>query len=297
MFVTGIADEAGHALDTQIRAHHELGWKEIELRTVAFEGAEGANLHDLPEEAFERVADRLDAAGLQVCCFSSKIANWGKKIDGGEDVSLEETARTIPRMQRLGTRFVRIMSYAVRHGEKDQMESERFRRVREICARFLDAGLQPVHENCMNYGGMGWPYTLRLLEEVPGLKLVFDTGNPFFADDYTRPAPRPKQDAWEFYEQVRDHVVYVHIKDGSWDADRQKKVFCWPGDGQGSVRRIVADLLARGYDGGFAIEPHLGAVYDLPGVTSDAEAQYAMYLEYGRRFEAILEAARSTPAG
>ena len=31
---------------------------------------------------------------------------------------------------------------------------------------FLDAGIQPVHENCMNYGGLGWTFALRLVEAV-----------------------------------------------------------------------------------------------------------------------------------
>ena len=48
------------------------------------------------------------------------------------------------------------------------------------------AGIQPVHENCMNYGGMGWPYAVELLENVPGLKWVFDTANPIFNADRSR---------------------------------------------------------------------------------------------------------------
>ena len=39
-------------------------------------------------------------------------------------------------MQRLGSQYVRIMSYAVREGE-DQLEEERFHRLREITKRFL----------------------------------------------------------------------------------------------------------------------------------------------------------------
>jgi len=55
-----------------------------------------------------------------------------------------------------------------------------FRRVKEVTDRFLDAGLQPVHENCMNYGGMSWQHALELLDRCPGLKWVFDTANPVF---------------------------------------------------------------------------------------------------------------------
>jgi hypothetical protein len=47
--------------------------------------------------------------------------------------------------------LVRIMSYALVCDNKgrpleDQKEKLRFARLREICARFLDAGLAPVYE-------------------------------------------------------------------------------------------------------------------------------------------------------
>ena len=49
---------------------------------------------------------------------------------------LAEAKRAIPRMQRLGCKLIRIMSYAVlKNGDcdaDDQMEQERFRRLREI---------------------------------------------------------------------------------------------------------------------------------------------------------------------
>lgn len=234
---------------------------------------------------------------MEVFCFSSRIANWGKKIDEPFDAALAEIDRCIPRMKRLGTKYVRVMSFAVRHGQEDQMEEERFLRLREIQERFSAEGLVPLHENCMNYGGMGWPFTLKMLENVPGLRLVFDTGNPFFADDRSRPEPWPKQSAWEFYDQVRDFIEYVHIKDGYWDAEEGKKKFTWPGEGEGDVKRILEDLIANGYEGGISIEPHLGAVYDLPGVSSTEEKQYAMYVEYGRRMVALVaEAEKSSGA-
>ena len=67
-------------------------------------------------------------------------------------------------------------------------EEERFRRMREVTQRFLDAGIQPLHENCMNWGGMSPTYVQRMAEAVPGMKWVFDTGNPVFIDDRDRPA-------------------------------------------------------------------------------------------------------------
>ncbi|MCI0744097.1 MAG: sugar phosphate isomerase/epimerase [Verrucomicrobia subdivision 3 bacterium] len=288
MFLTGIADEAGALIDTQIRATKQLGWDTIEARTVEVPGYEKANVHDIPEAALDIVAGELKTAGISIYCFGSTIGNWSKKIEDSFDVTLAEINRSIPRMQRLGTKYIRVMSYKPRDGE-DQMESERFRRMREITRRFLDAGIQPVHENCMNYGGMGWPFALRLLENVPGLKWVFDTANPIFNDDRSKARPWPKQDPWEFYTRVKPWIVHVHIKDARWNPAKNDADYKFPGEGDGAVRPIIKDLLASGYDGGFSIEPHLAVVFHDASVTASAEAQFNTYVEYGRRLQKLVD--------
>ncbi len=300
MYFTGFADEAAKDLAGQIAATRELGWSHIEARNV-----DGRNLHDLDDVAFDRVCDQLAAAGVQINCFGSAIANWAKSIDQPFETSLAEARRAIPRMQRLGTKLIRIMSFAVRKDAggrvvEDQAESERFRRLRELQRLFSDAGLVPVHENCMNYGGMGWSFTLRMLDQVPGLKLVFDTGNPTMSEDFSAPADpdgrRPKQSSWGFYRQVRDHVAYIHIKDGKIGPDG-KHIHTMPGEGDGDVRRILGDLVARGYDGGISIEPHIASVYHDPAVISPADAMLRSYLEYGRRVMAMVAGIQAQPAG
>lgn len=286
MYLTGFADEAATSIDGQIRATKQLGWNHIESRNV-----NGKNIHDLSDAEFDDVYRKLSDAGVHINCFGSTIANWGKSITDPFDSSLEEARRAIPRMQRLGTRLIRIMSFAVLEGRgpDDQMEEERFARLRELCRLFADAGIAPVHENCMNYGGMGWTYTLRLIENVPGLKLVFDTGNPVFTDDRTLPEPYPKQSAWEFYRQVQEHIAYVHIKDGVWLPEEQAARFTFPGEGDGDVRRIVENLLDNGYDGGFSMEPHLAVVFHETTGKPDGDAMLNSYIEYGRHFMALLD--------
>ena len=285
MILTGIADEAGASIDAQIKATKELGWQHIEARNVEVPGFPKGNLHDVPDDAFELVVRKLEEANVKVYCFGSAIANWGKKIDEPFDVS--EVKRAIPRMQRLGTRYVRIMSYAIRDAQ-DQMAPERFRRLRDLTNRFLDAGLQPAHENCMNYGGMGWPYTLELLDKVPGLKLVFDTGNPVFNDDRTKAKPWPKQDPWEFWTHVKEQVVHIHVKDARWNTARNDADYAWPGEGDAKVREILQDAVAAGYDAGVSIEPHLAVVFHDAAVKSSDEAMFRSYVEYGRRLEKLI---------
>jgi len=129
MYLSGIADEAGANIDDQIRATKELGWKHLEARTVEVIEFPKANLHDIPEAAFDVVAGKLREAGLQINCFGSTIGNWAKKIEDPFDLTLAEARRAIARMQRLGVKFIRVMSYKVRD-EEDQLEPERFRRMR-----------------------------------------------------------------------------------------------------------------------------------------------------------------------
>ena len=290
MYMTGFADEAAKDLAGQIRATRELGWHDIESRAI-----DGTNIHNLSDEAFDVAATQLQASGVRINCFGSTIANWGKDIRKPMDQDLEESRRAISRMQRLGTKLIRIMSYAVIKDvpPHEQMEEERFRRVATLTRMYLDAGIQPVHENCMNYGGMGWTYTLKLMENVPGLKLVFDTGNPIFTLDRTQPEPYPFQSAWEFYRNVREHVAYIHIKDGKMvmDAKTNKDVcvYGWPGEGDGDVVRICKDLIDRGYNGGISIEPHMSLVFhDATATAKNDQVRYSTYVEYGRRMEKIL---------
>jgi sugar phosphate isomerase/epimerase len=291
MYFTGFADEAAQSLAGQIQATKALGWSNIEARSI-----DGVNIHDLPDDKFNQVADAFDKAGIHVNCFGSTICNWAKKVTDDFDITLQEVNRAIPRMQRLGTKLIRIMSYARMDDREphDQLQEERFRRLREVTRRFLDAGIQPVHENCMNYGGMGWPFTLELLENVPGLRLVFDTGNCVGNDDKSKPKPYPKQSSWEFYDHVKEAVAYIHIKDGHFDHDRQALVCTWPGEGDGDVKRILQDAFSRGYDGGLSIEPHMQVVFHDASIQADPQARFDNYVEYGRRLVDLVKRLKGT---
>ncbi|MBM4148570.1 MAG: sugar phosphate isomerase/epimerase [Lentisphaerae bacterium] len=288
--MTGFADEAAAGIDGQIEATRALGWRFIEARNV-----DGKNIHDMPDAGFDRVCEALEGSGVEINCFGSTIANWGKSVRDPFDITLAEVDRAIPRMRRLGTRMIRIMSYAVLPGlplERQEAE-ERFRRLREIQKRFADAGIRVLHENCQNYGGMGWQFTLRMLEAVPGLELVFDTANPVNSLDYGRPAPYPMQSSWEFYEHVRDHVTHLHVKDSIFiemvpGATFPKSRFTYPGEGHGDVRRILKDMLSRGYGGSVSIEPHMAVVFHESSPGGEAGARRDSYIEYGRRTEAMI---------
>jgi sugar phosphate isomerase/epimerase len=283
--LTGFADEASRDIDLQIRATKDLGWAAISTRMVG-----NANIHDMPEEDFLAAADKLAAAGIIVPEFGSVIGNWGKKISTDFSITLAEIERAIPRMKRLGTPMIRIMSYAQEPWGADQNEQERFRRLREIVKRFADEGLTAVHENCMNWGGFSAEHSLRLVEEVPGLKLVFDTGNPVFQLDRSQPEPFPWQDPLDFWLKVKDHVAHIHIKDciNPVAADVEPE-YTMPGLGQAKLREILTDAHKSGYKGWIAIEPHVATVFHAPDPSAvDWDQCYSSYVGYGRQFVRLI---------
>ncbi|MGP8198106.1 MAG: sugar phosphate isomerase/epimerase family protein [Limisphaerales bacterium] len=287
MILTGIGDEAGVRLHAQIKAAQELGWKCLEMRAVEVPGFAKANLHDIPDKAFDLVVERLSAAGIGVYCFSSTIANWSKKVSDPFDITLAEVRRCIPRMQRLGTKLVRIMSFKPGDAEATT-PPEVFRRIGDVTKMFCDAGLQPVHENCMNYGGMSWLHALELLEHCPGLKWVFDTGNPVFNPDRSKASPWPRQDAWEFWEHVRDHVAHIHVKDATYDPAKERCDYNYPGEGKGRVRDILKDAFARGYNAAVSIEPHVAVVFHDAAVKAGDEEIHDSFVRYARQLEAMI---------
>ncbi len=295
--LTGIADEAGASLDVQIQAHQELGWNSIEARGVEFAGVKG-NLHEIPDGVFDQVVDRLAEKNMKVSGFGSLIGNWAKKITDDFSVTEAEIRRAIPRMQRLGAKLIRVMSYAVckdaaGQDVEEQFAPERIRRMIEINQRFNDAGLTVLHENCMNWGGMSPSHVRRMAEAVPGMKWVFDTGNPVFIDDRDRPGH--KQDAWEMYQAVKPFMAHVHVKDGRWVKEKNDAEYTFPGEGEGQTERIMQDLVTSDYQGYISIEPHVAVVFHGAGAADTlspeqkAKEQYHSYLQYGRMLEAMLK--------
>ncbi len=287
MILTGFADEAATDLSTQIKATKELGWEHISARSI-----DGTNIHDLSDQAFDQAAGQLNDSGIKIAEFGSLIGTWAKSIETDFHITLAEVERAIPRMQRLGTNIVRVMSYAQEPWGNDQHEQERFRRLRQITSRFSDAGIITAHENCMNWGGFSAEHTLRLIEEVPHMKLIFDTGNPTFQKDRSKAdssSNSPWQDSLKFFHAVKEHIIHIHIKDCiNPVTDHVEPVYTYPGKGQSHIKEIISELKKSNYKGFIAIEPHIATVFHAKADQIDWKQCYDSYLKYGKQLEAII---------
>ena len=284
MFYSGISDEAGQPIDVQIKAHQALGWKHLELRMV-----DGENITQLSDEKFDEVYGRVTDAGMTVSCFGSAIANWARPITIDPQVDIDDLKNAVPRMKRFGTPYIRVMSYPndPEHPvDEGEWRRESIRRMKALAEIAEDEGVVLAHENCSGWGGLSAENSNILLGEVdnPALKVVFDTGNPVTYG----------QDAWEYYQAVYPSIVYVHIKDAR-RVDGEDH-YCYCGEGQGYVKEIIADLLGKGYDGGFSIEPHLAAVIHTGQTADNAALLYESYTAYGGRLMEIVGATEKTRA-
>jgi sugar phosphate isomerase/epimerase len=287
--LSGFADEAGPTLAEQIRAHQELGWDSIEIRMVG-EGPAAKNFTEVDDAAYAQCKAELAAAKMGICCFGSPIANWARKITGPLEQDVESLRRSIPRMRELGTKYIRVMSYPNDGLSKADWLKEAVRRLKELAKMAADGGVILAHENCSGYGGESPEMLGELLAAVdsPAFKVAFDTGNPVAHTGRNEDCVEGQ--TWAFYRVSKPRIVHVHIKDAKPGSDG-KAAFCYPGEGAGEVRRVVADLIASGYDGYMSIEPHIAKVVHLGQSGDRPLSGREKYMEYGRRMKAILDEA------
>ncbi|GAA3015886.1 sugar phosphate isomerase/epimerase family protein [Actinokineospora globicatena] len=272
--LAGIGDEAGPGLAAQVAAIAELGWSAIELRTV-----DGVPFAELDEAAFDAVAATLAELGLRTVCVDSRIGDWSTSITADFGRDLEELRVLAERCGRLGTRYVRVMSYPNDGLHADEWEHRVLRRMRELAARAEQADLVLLHENCAGWAGTGADRAVRMLEEAdsPALRLLFDTGNGiaygYRSADYLRP--------------LVPHIAHVHIKDGFVGPEGPE--WTLPGHGEADVAGCLALLAENGYQGALSIEPHLTLrPHEVEQNTGTADG----FIAAGRALEALL-----APAG
>ncbi|MCM8772632.1 MAG: sugar phosphate isomerase/epimerase [Candidatus Omnitrophica bacterium] len=275
MKFSGISDEAGQAIEIQIKAHKELGWEYMEIRNV-----DGENLTMMSDEKFEEVYRKVNENGMKVSCFASCIANWATKISGDFKKDYDELKRAIPRMKKFNTKYIRVMSWPNdpdNPWSEEKWAEEVIRRMKELTKIAEDEGIIIVHENCSGWGGLSPENMVRLVKEInsPNFKLLYDTGNVLH---YNK-----EVDPWDFYLKVKPYVEYVHIK----DYNKEEKA-TFPGEGEAKVKEILIDLRNSGYDGFISIEPHIASVVH-EGKVGDPEITYKTYITYGRKLMDLLK--------
>ena len=159
--------------------------------------------------------------------------------------------------------------------DKSVMESERKKMLsamKKVCEYAHEKGLTPTIEDFDDFLS---PIStsermLDFVNEIPYLKVTFDTGNFMYSAESENYA----------FERLRPYIVHVHCKDRSMTPDERCEMKCAvdgtemyacpTGDGCAAVAHIVKELVKDGYDGIFTIE-HFGAYDQLMFMKKSAE--------------------------
>ncbi|RUT35703.1 sugar phosphate isomerase/epimerase [Paenibacillus zeisoli] len=271
--LSGLSDEAGPEIAEQIEAHKELGWSEIEIRTV-----KGQALGDWDDALFSQVRSEIQAASLQVTSVASRIANWERPITGDFGQDLEELRKIADRMHDLGAKYVRIMSYPNDGLDEAEWRTRVIDRIHRLTELAREADIVLLHENCSGWAGTDPERALQLVEEVnsPHLRLLFDTGNGIAY----------RYETFDYLTRVWPYVEHVHIKDGI--LQEGKEVYTFPGEGHSKVKECLIWLLEHDYKGILSIEPHLHLIPHLRQNQRSVGFKDS-YIAYGQKLEKLLE--------
>ncbi len=252
--LSGFADEIDEKLSVQIEQLLKNDVHFVELR-----GADGKNVADLNSDEAVSIRARLDQAGIGVSALGSPIG----KIGIGDDFAphYEKFLRLLDTADLLGTKYIRMFSYYIPHGEDPETHFD------EVCRRtaaLLDAAsardVTLLHENEKGIYGDTAPRCEKLMKRFycPHFAATFDPAN------FVQCGQRID----EAYELLRPYIQYVHIKDALFADGRVVPA----GYGDGQLPRLLASLQKTGYDGFLSLEPHLGDFSGFAGLEHGASS-------------------------
>lgn len=216
------------------------------IREIGYDGADVRVLQN-PDEL--RI---LDSLGFGHACAIADI-DYG----AGEQPEMEAT--TLAFLETYGYDRLLLVTGLMPEGSTAADRDAARQRIAAFAKRVSDKGYCIMVEDydnprslCYNMAGLDSLFTL-----APSLGHVFDTGNYLFAGD----------DALVAYQQFRDRIAHVHLKDRTAPDNMR----CVPaGSGCIPIAQIVHDLVASGYDGWLTVEQ-----YGSRQMLADSKAAYA----------------------
>ncbi len=237
--LSAFADEISKDPVEQLDVLAEHGIRHVEFRSI-----HGINVLDLPDEKHEEFRALLRSRGVVLSAIGSPVGKI--KISESFDDHLTRIGRAMELAEFYGTDRIRVFSYYMPPGEDPAIHrDEVMRRMSKLAQHAHERGLSLLLENEKGIYGDTAEHVLDVLETVdsPSLTHAFDPAN------YVE-IGQPIDEAWQL---LRDRVTHFHIKD--YDSRAHRNVPA--GQGEGKIPDLLADAVARGYDGFCVLEPHL----------------------------------------
>lgn len=240
--ISGFSDEIDSDIKVQFEHLNKLGIKYFEPR-----GINGTNISALTLDEAKQLKETMDKYGINASSIGSPIGKIGIKDEF--EPHLEKLAHTIEIAKILGTKYIRIFSFFIpKEDDPAVYRDEVMARMKAMTALAEKEGIILLHENEKDIYGDIAVRCKDILDTVDSqnLRAVFDPANFVQCGQVTYP---------DAYEMLKDHVVYMHIKDALFADNSVVPV----GHGDGKVQDILKALSDRDYEGFLSLEPHLGS--------------------------------------
>lgn len=216
------------------------------------------NIMDLTQAELDDARKRLRDHGIKVSAIGSPIGKV--RLDLPFEPHLEKFRHAIELAQFFATPFIRMFSFYAPEGRNiDDYRGDVMDRMTTMVRLVEGTNVTMVHENEANIYGHSAKNCADMVKTInsPKFRLAYDPANFVWGEKITNNV----ETCWPV---MKPYVVHIHIKDWKLGA---KDVGSMPGEGDGQIRELLAQLAAMKYDGCVTMEPHLEAGGQFGGST------------------------------
>lgn len=250
--ISGFSDEISKEIVTQFEVLNKLNIKYFEPR-----GIDGKNISTLTDEEVLELKAKMEQYGIKVSSIGSPIGKI--KLTDSFEEHFEVFKRVVKTAKMLDAKYIRMFSFYHEGGDEWTAEerAEVIDRLKKMIAYAEEQDVILLHENEKAIYGDTADRCIDLMKELygPHFKAVFDPANFVQCGQDTKYA----------YENLKDYVAYMHIKDALFEDGKVVPAGC----GDGNVEYVLNALMESGYDGFLSLEPHLGSFEGLANLELD----------------------------
>ncbi len=206
------------------------------------------NIMDLTKNELNEAKKMIQDHGLKVSAIGSPIGKV--RLDEPFEPHLDKFKHAIDLAVFFETPFIRMFSYYAPEGKNiDDYRDRVMERMAAKAELLNDVDVTMVHENEAKIYGHSAQNCVDIIETInsPKLWLVYDPANFVWGEKITDNI----ESCWPV---MKPYIVHVHIKDWKLGA---KDVGSIPGEGDGQIKELLAELAAANYEGCLTMEPHL----------------------------------------
>ncbi len=206
------------------------------------------NIMDIRPDELSDAKKMIQDHGLKVSAIGSPIGKV--KLDEPFEPHLDKFKHAVDLALLLETPFIRMFSYYAPEGQNiDDYRDQVMERMVAKVEVLSDVNVTMVHENEANIYGHTAENCVDLIETInsPKLRLVYDPANFVWGEKILDNV----ESCWPV---MKPYVVHIHIKDWKLGTEDVGSI---PGEGDGQIKELLAELAALNYDGCLTMEPHL----------------------------------------